>query len=125
MSESLAERTDRFMTRFNLADLDGIVASFAAGGVYHDPVGHAHSGQDAIRAALAPLFDGSMGKLHYAIQETLLDESDERALVTWTLSMTAQDGVISRLRGLDILRFSGQELREKNCYCKADALHFE
>ena len=55
MSDRRAElvaMTEKFVDAFNRMNLDDIVNTFAANGVYEDSNGGRHEGHDAIRAAV-------------------------------------------------------------------------
>ncbi|OMJ33335.1 hypothetical protein BSZ14_03405 [Sphingomonas sp. Sph1(2015)] len=119
---SLADSTTAFMSTFNGGEFDRMVSLLSPDAVYVDPAGAEHSGVDAIGASLKSIFDGSLGSVSYDVSSTILDESDQRALVTWTMVMTAADGSVSSVDGLDILRFEAGRLVSKNAFCKAEAL---
>lgn len=72
--------------------------------------------------SLRSIFDGTLGSVHYEVHSTILDEATQRALVTWTMLMTAADGSRSSAEGLDILQFEDERLVSKNAFCKADSL---
>lgn len=110
---------ERFMQTFNTGDFDGMLATFAEGGAYIDPHGSEHRGLSAISAALRPIFEGALGTVHYDVTSTLIDDAQCRALVTWTLLMTAADGAKSAVDGLDILEYRDGKLEIKNAFCKA------
>ena len=92
---SLADSTTAFMSTFNGGEFDRMVSLLSPDAVYVDPAGAEHSGVDAIGASLKSIFDGSLGSVSYDVSSTILDESDQRALVTWTMVMTAADGSVS------------------------------
>ena len=119
---SLADSTTAFMSTFNGGEFDRMVSLLSPDAVYVDPAGAEHSGVDAIGASLKSIFDGSLGSVSYDVSSTILDESDQRALVTWTMVMTAADGSVSSVDGLDILRVEAGRLVSKNAFCKAEAL---
>ena len=119
---SLADSTTAFMSTFNDGEFDRMVSLLSPDAVYVDPNGAEHIGVDAIGASLKSIFDGSLGSVSYDVSSTILDESDQRALVTWTMVMTAADGSVSSVDGLDILRFEAGRLVSKNAFCKAEAL---
>lgn len=121
----LAESTLRFVTRLNDRDLEGIVSSFSEAGCYTDPQGAFHCGAEALRLAFTPLSDGLFGSVRCHVDESLLDEDQEKALVTWSMEMTSADGSTSRIGGLDIIGFAHNEVISKNCFCKATGLLVE
>lgn len=119
---SLADSTNAFMSTFNEGEFERMIGLLAPEAVYIDPNGIEHSGVDKIGASLKSIFDGSLGSVSFDVTSTLLDESDQRALVTWMMVMTAADGSVSSVDGLDILRFEAGRLVSKNAFCKAEAL---
>ena len=121
MSE-LSNNTAAFMGTFNDGDYDRMLGRLSPDAVYVDPNGFEHEGVDAIGASLKSIFDGTLGRVSYDVSSTILDETEQRALVTWTMSMQASDGSSSSIDGLDILRFRQGLLISKNAFCKADTL---
>jgi len=119
------ENVVNFMGRFNNKDLEGALSDFTDDGQYIDEFGNTHKGKTAIRTVLAPILDGSFGALTYTTEDIILDPSNQRALVTWTLNITANDNSISKMRGLDILDFNGKKVSSKNCYIKAKEVLIE
>jgi hypothetical protein len=119
---SLADSTTAFMSTFNDGEFERMLSLLSPEAVYIDPNGIEHSGVAEIGASLKSIFDGSLGSVSYDVSSTVLDESDQRALVTWTMVMTAADGSVSSVDGLDILRFEHGRLVSKNAFCKAEAL---
>lgn len=118
----LSTSTTAFMSTFNDGDFDRMVGLLSPDAVYIDPNGVEHTGAEAIGASLASIFDGSLGRVRYEVGSTILDERNGRALVTWTMVMTASDGTRSAVDGLDILRFEEGRLVSKNAFCKAEGL---
>ena len=114
-----------FMGRFNAGDLDGAMSDFTEQGQYIDEFGNSYLGKSQIRTALSPIFDGSYGSLVYTVDDMILEPEKERALVTWTLSITGSDSGVSKMRGLDILEFDGEKVKSKNCYIKAKEVLIE
>lgn len=121
----ISDSATRFMTRFNDSDLDGIVSSFAEDGVYIDPHGVTHRGQEALRQAFAPIFNGTFGKVRYEVEDAIYDDAAGKALVTWSMVMAGPGATTSRIRGLDVLAFAHGQLVSKNAYCKSTALLIE
>lgn len=119
---TLSSNTRRFMSTFNDGQFERMLSFFAVNGVYIDPNGVEHRGNDAIGASLAPIFDGSLGVVHYEVTSTILDEEQSRALVTWRMGMTSASGEKSEIDGLDILCFKDDKLILKNAFCKANEL---
>lgn len=114
--------TAAFMSTFNDGDFDRMLSLLSPDAVYIDPHGVEHRGIDAIGASLRSIFDGTLGSVGYDVHSTILDEATQRALVTWTMVMTAADGSRTSADGLDILRFEDGRLVAKNAFCKADSL---
>ncbi|MHA0333469.1 nuclear transport factor 2 family protein [Sphingomonas aquatilis] len=121
MSE-LSDSTTAFMNTFNEKDYDGMIGLLSPDAVYVDPNGIEHRGTAAIGTSLKSIFDGTLGNVSYDVTSTILDDRNCRALVTWTMMMTAADGTRSTVDGLDILRFENGRLMSKNAFCKAEGL---
>jgi len=115
----------RFMGHFNANDLNGVLNDFTDDGQYIDEFGKVHQGKMQIRTAMTPIFDGSFGALTYIIEDIILDPENQKALVTWTLKITAPDSSVSKMRGLDVLDFDGEKVSTKNCYIKAKEVLIE
>lgn len=118
----LSNSTAAFMGTFNDGAYDRMLGLLSPDAVYVDPNGVEHEGVDAIGESLKSIFDGTLGRVSYDVSSTILDEAEQRALVTWTMSMTAADGSSSSIDGLDILRFRQGLLISKNAFCKAETL---
>lgn len=118
----LSTSTKAFMSTFNEGDYDRMIGQLAPDAIYVDPNGVEHKGTDAIGASLKSIFDGTLGSVRYEVSSTILDEANDRALVTWTMLMTAADGAKSALDGLDVLQFREGRLVSKNAFCKAEGL---
>lgn len=118
----LSDNTTAFMNTFNDKDYDRMVELLSSEAVYVDPNGIEHRGRAAIGTSLRSIFDGTLGDVSYDVTSTILDEPNARALVTWTMMMTAADGSRSMVDGLDILRFEDGRLVSKNAFCKAESL---
>ena len=118
----LNAHTTAFMSTFNDGDYDKMLGLLSPDCVYMDPNGIEHKGVDAIGASLKSIFDGTLGSVQYTVSSTMLDEASDRALVAWTMMMTAADGQQSCVDGLDILDFRDGKLISKNAFCKAKGL---
>lgn len=118
----LSNQTTAFMGTFNEGDHARMMSLLAPDAVYIDPNGTRHEGASAIGESLKSIFDGTLGDVHYDVSSTILDEANGRALVTWTMVMTAADGSASAVDGLDILHFRDGWLASKNAFCKAESL---
>lgn len=114
-----------FMACFNGKDVDAAMDWFAQDAIYTDPEGKLYRGGEEIRAALSVIFDGTLGQIHYKVTDMIVDEAASKALVTWTLEMTAEDGGVTMMRALDILQFENEKVRSKDCYSRASALLIE
>ena len=114
-----------FMDRFNTGDLDVVMGRFGETATFIDPQGVPHRGIQAIRAALAPIVEGSAGNARYTVMDTIIDEELSTASITWTLTLGAAGGAGSQMRGIDVLRFDGDKVVLKNCFMKAAELLVE
>lgn len=121
----LRERAIEFMQKFNGDDLEEIVSSFGERGEFVDPQGESHRGKAAIRRALGEIVAATDLKTRYAVTDAIIDDSQNRAAVAWTLTMTAGDGTASTMRGVDLLRFDSDGVAVKNCFMKASELLVE
>lgn len=119
---NLEASTTAFMSTFNDGDYNEMLRLLSPNAVYIDPNGLKHTGVEEIGASLKSVFDGTLGNVSYQVTSTILDEVKHQALVTWTMVMTAADGAISAVDGLDILRFDEDKLVSKNAFCKAQEL---
>lgn len=119
---NLYASTNAFMSTFNDRDFDKMLSLLSSDCVYIDPNGREHRGVEATGASLKSIFDGTLGSVQYSVSSTILDEASNRALVVWTMVMTAENGQKSSVEGLDILGFREGQLVSKNAFCKADAL---
>ncbi len=127
MSDRRAELTElstRFVDAFNRHDLDGIMSFFGDGAVFEDPEGKSHEGRDAIRAAFAPLVNGTMGNVRFDEEDFFLDVEAGKVMTGWRVFLELE-GKPASIRGLDLLLFEGDKLMRKQAYWKADAPHFE
>lgn len=123
--ESLAAVTASFMNAFNTNDLDGVMAHFAADGVYEEFNGRLAEGADAVRAALAPQFEGAFGEMKFLDEDLMVDPEAGKVMASWrcTLEMKGQP---TSWRGLDAMTFDADgKVTHKLTYAKAKAPLFE
>lgn len=123
--KELREVVLNFMDTFNRADLEAALACMSEDAVYIDEFGVEHLGHKALRGAFGPILDGSYGRLTYRIEDTIFDDANEQALVTWVLDIENDDQPLSRMRGLDIIRVEGEHVSSKNCYMKSKEVLIE
>jgi len=57
-----------------------------------------------------------LGQVNYAVRDIVADAG--RVVATWTLSMTADDGTVSTLDGVDLLTYVDGSLADKRCYVR-------
>lgn len=122
---SIRQRAIEFMQGFNRGDLAEIMDGFGKNSAFVDPLGGAHHGIGAIRAALEPIVSGGSNGSHYTVTDTIVDEAAAKASIAWTLTTTAEDGSKSQMRGVDILHFADERVTLKNCFMKATDLLIE
>ncbi|WP_309645819.1 nuclear transport factor 2 family protein [Phenylobacterium sp.] len=101
---------------FNDPTVEGVMAHFAEGAVYEDPMGGRHEGRAAVRAALAPAFNGGQ---RYTLGQLFV--ADGVVVAAWTLEI-GPIGERVRLEGMDVLRFADGKIELKQCYMKASGL---
>lgn len=94
---------------FNDPTVDGVMAYFADHAVYEDPLGRRHVDSTAVRAALAPSFNGSQ---RYTLRD--LFSANGVIVATWTLEVGPDNGRV-RLDGMDILKFASRKILLKQC----------
>lgn len=121
---SIAEYVDVLGKRFNGDSLEELMECFADQAVFVDGQGGRHKGKAAVSAAFKPMYDGSLGKIHFDWTETVIDEAASKAVVTWTLSMT-REGAVVHIRGLDIFLFENGLVVSKNSFSKYSAVLLE
>lgn len=123
--ESLAEATATFLAAFNNMDLDGVLAQFADDGIYEEFNGRESKGKDAVRAALAPQFDGVFGDMKFIDEDLMVDPVAGKVMASWRCTLDVK-GEPTSWRGLDAMTFdeSGQ-ITHKLTYAKAKVPLFE
>lgn len=107
-----------FTEAFNRDDLDAVMAYFAEDSVYDEFNGTRTEGKSAIRAVFEPQFRGDFGRIRFRTEDVFAEAGSGKALVRW-LCVLEKDGKARAWRGLDVLRFEGGLLREKETYAKA------
>ena len=115
---------EEFVDAFNRHDADAVLDFFSDDAVFEDPRGLKHEGKAAIRAAFAPLFDGTLGQTKFIGEDLFVDADAGKVMTSWTLMLDV-GGRPSRLRGLDLLNFEGDKLVRKRAYAKAETPLFE
>ncbi len=134
----LSVLVDRFVDVFNVNDLDAVMRHFTSNARYVTFDGHEHRGQSQIRAAFVPQFRGDFGQMHFAVENRIIDEESQSAVVLWTcrhelsqaidfrklpaarsLLVRGVYGKVYSWQGLDVLSFEGNLVREKRTYSQA------
>ena len=107
------------MAAFNTNDLDGVMVHFAADGIYEEFNGVRSVGPDAVRAALAPQFDGAFGEMKFIDEDLMIDPVAGKVMASWTCTLEHK-GQPTSWRGLDLLTFDdGGKITHKLTYAKA------
>lgn len=104
---------------FNDPTADRVMTAFAEDAVYEDPMGRRHDGKAAVRAVLAPTFNGAQ---RYTLRDVVCVA--ETVVATWSLEVGPTDGRL-RLEGIDVLRFANGKIALKQCFMKATGLLME
>jgi len=117
----LSDLVVRFTDAFNRDDLDAVMGFFADDIVYDEFNGKRSTGMDAVRAAFAPQFAGTFGKIRFASEDLFVDTVSGKALIRW-LCTIERDGRKRGWRGLDILHVVDGKITEKLTYAKAERL---
>jgi ketosteroid isomerase-like protein len=107
-----------FTEAFNRDDLDGVMSYLTDDAIYDEFSGKANRGHDAIRAAFVPQFRGDFGKLRFHTEDLFVDPVAQKALIRWLCTLDTKRGPAG-WRGLDILHFEGERIKEKHTYAKA------
>jgi uncharacterized protein (TIGR02246 family) len=124
MMDGAAERkrleglTLRFTEAFNRDDLDGVMAMMTDDAVYEEFTGAVHRGRASIRAAFEPQFRGDFGKLRFHTEDLFVDAASGKALIRWQCTLETKKGPAA-WRGLDVLHFDGDRVKQKHTYAKA------
>jgi ketosteroid isomerase-like protein/uncharacterized glyoxalase superfamily protein PhnB len=112
-----------FLEAFNRHDLDAIMEHFADECVFYMPRGEGPRGDRfvgkvAVRAGLAQRFAG-IPDVHYG--EDVHWACGEFGVSEWTLTGTSVTGEAIRVRGVDLLEFSGGRIMRKDAFWKSVA----
>ena len=73
---------DSFLDAFNRADLDAIMAHFAADAVYVELTGRRNEGKAAIRNAFEILYSGRFGEIRFDEDDTFIDAVNNKVMTT-------------------------------------------
>lgn len=123
--ESLAERTAAFLAAFNAMDLDDVMSHFADDGIYEEFNGRESKGPDAVRAALAPQFDGVFGDMKFIDEDLMIDTETGKVMASWRCTLDIK-GEPTSWRGLDAMTFNTDgKITHKLTYAKTKAPLFE
>lgn len=123
--QSLAAITADFMAAFNAMDLDGVMSYFAADGVYEEFNGNESKGDDAIRAAFGPQFDGAFGAMKFIDEDLMIDPEAGKVMASWRCTLDVK-GQPTSWRGLDALTFNADgKITHKLTYAKTKTPLFE
>lgn len=122
MSQPLAAELRRlvleFTEAFNREELETVMDFFAEESFYDEFHGHRSQGKAAIRATFEPQFAGSFGVIRFQTEDVFVEAETGKAMVRW-LCVIEKEGKRRAWRGLDLLRFQGGKLVEKETYAKA------
>ena len=117
--ETLRTLTLEFTAAFNDNDLDAVMAYFTDDAVYDQFDGQPATGQDAIRAAFQPQFEGAFGTMAFVDEDLFVDADARKAMISWLCTFDTKQGRAG-WRGLDILHFdSDGRITQKLTYAKA------
>jgi len=123
--ESLAAATAKFLAAFNAVDLDAVMSHFAADGIYEEFNGRESKGHDAVRAALAPQFEGAFGPMKFIDEDLMVDADAGKVMASWRCTLEVK-GEPTSWRGLDAMSFDADgKITHKLTYAKAKAPLFE
>ena len=123
--ESLAAITADFMAAFNSMDLDGVMSHFAEDGIYEEFNGKQSKGDDAVRAAFAPQFEGAFGDMKFIDEDLMIDAEAGKVMASWRCALEVK-GEPTSWRGLDAMTFDDDgKITHKLTYAKTKAPLFE
>lgn len=74
---------DRFVSAFNVYDLDQVMTFFADDAVYRPGDGSEHHGRDAIRRAFEPQFKRAFGFMRFDEHDRFVDSVARKAVSRW------------------------------------------
>jgi ketosteroid isomerase-like protein len=112
------------MEAFNRNDLDAVVSTFAAEGVYEEFNGRTSKGQADVRAAFEPQFSGAFGEMRFLDEDLFVDPESGKVMASWRCTLTVK-GSPTSWRGLDLLHWEGDRLVHKATYATARAPLFD
>jgi len=112
-----------FTEAFNRDDLEAVMDFFAEDAFYDEFHGARSQGTAAIRAAFEPQFAGAFGTIRFVTEDVFAEPETGKAVVRW-LCIVERGDRRSAWRGLDVLRFRGAKLIEKETYAKAPVPDF-
>jgi ketosteroid isomerase-like protein len=115
---SLYNLASGFIDASNRRNLDDVMAFFAEKAILEDSTGGRHEGKEAIRAAFEALLGDEQGELRFDLEDFFTEVDTQKVMISWTLN-TNMEGDWKKLRGMDILHFSGDKIVEKLAYTKA------
>ncbi len=115
---ALAALVVDFTEAFNRENIDEVMSYFAVDAIYDEFHGERHQGVEAIRAAFVPQFRGDYGRMRFHSEDMFLDVAAGKAMIRWLLTLETPDRA-GGWRGLDLLHFEDDKLKEKHTYAKA------
>ncbi len=118
--EHLADLATRFTDAFNRDDLEAVMAFFTEDAIYDELTGRRSHGKAEIRAAFVPQFRGDFGVIWFKAEDLFVDPSTRQVMIRWLCTLEGPDGTRG-WRGLDLLHFEGDLVKEKHTYAKAPA----
>jgi cation diffusion facilitator family transporter len=113
-----AEAVERFNEAFNRHDVDAVMAAMTDDCVFENtspPDGQRYEGQEQVRKAWEQFFDASPDA-RFDGEDVII--SGDRCVVQWVYTWTNDDGTVSSLRGVDVLRVRDGKVAEKFAYVK-------
>jgi ketosteroid isomerase-like protein len=115
---SPAETVVAFDSAFNAQALDDLAGLLTDDCVFEGtvpPDGDRHEGRDAVLAAFAAVFAGSV-QATFTTEERLV--SGDRVVARWRYDWVDREGRPGHVRGVDVFRVSGDRVAEKLSYVK-------
>ena len=113
-----ADAVERFNEAFNRHDVDAVMAAMTADCVFENtspPDGRRYDGQEQVRSAWEEFFAASPDA-HFDAEDVIV--GGDRCVVQWRYTWTNDDGSLSSLRGVDVLRVRDGLVAEKFAYVK-------
>ena len=108
-----------FTDAFNREDLEAVMGFMTDDAVYDQFNGERAVGKAAIRAAFEPQFRGDYGTMRFLTEDCFVDAATGKAMISWVCTLE-RDGLRRGWRGLDLVHFAGDRVKEKHTYAKAD-----